>query len=113
MSADVPAFRDLAHQRREQAQHQTPQGQHASDHEPLSPTETNPYQSPTAEKDEPDDISTDNEAVPNTHVQGLVGVPDHAPGGFGGIPRGGTIGAIEGSDRSQTSSAGASRGLAR
>ncbi|KAI9849741.1 MAG: hypothetical protein M1838_006277 [Thelocarpon superellum] len=80
-------------------------------HEPLSPTETNPYQSPLAEKADSDDIDTDDSEVQNAHHSGLRGMTgEDELGTFGHIPRS-VSSAYENAaaDRSQTSSAGATR----
>ncbi|KAH6683543.1 GYF domain-containing protein [Plectosphaerella plurivora] len=67
---------------------------------PLSPSETNPYRSPPADRTE------EHEDLNDKHH----GAPAHAPdqaAGFGGMSRGFPTGhAFDGSDRSQTSSAG-------
>jgi len=99
--AELPSFAQ-----RGQA-HQTP-ARH-NEHEPLSP-DTNPYRSPPDEKHHADDSSYDGEPAHHSRVQGLGGIPEHAPNTYGGLPRAFTN-TFEGSDRSQTSSAGATRGF--
>ena len=101
LSSDMPPFRELM-QRRDFSQQNTPQtmGQMK---EPMSPTNTNPYQSPEGEKAIPEEIDEDLEAhsmqylnaAPFTHgVRGFQNQYDVSTG-----------------DRSQTSSTGASRGF--
>ncbi|KAF2135521.1 uncharacterized protein K452DRAFT_323015 [Aplosporella prunicola CBS 121167] len=99
-----------------------PYGHHTPQHhgnEPMSPTDTNPYQSPEHEKPEPDDLDTDGSDIHNAHLPGLGGFMSEATGasgmpafgGLGGLSR--VSNAYEGaaSDRSQTSSVGANRGF--
>lgn len=104
-SSDMASFRELM-QRRELSQSQVPPGQvHGQQpNEPMSPTNTNPYQSPEAQK-----------AIPEASD---VGGPDYrnsrmpAAAGFGHPSRIQTSnfdGAA--SDQSRTSSAGANRGF--
>ncbi|KAK7957951.1 hypothetical protein PG988_012799 [Apiospora saccharicola] len=73
------------------------------DHEPLSPSETNPYRSPPGERGEHED------AGERLHSHGLgLGGNEHIAGPFGGgLPRGFAPAGFDGSDRSQTSSVGA------
>jgi PERQ amino acid-rich with GYF domain-containing protein len=99
--SDVPAFRDSRNQT-----HQTPQGRHG-EREPLSP-DTNPYGSPP---DDHDNESYDGDSLQHSRVQGLGGIPEHVPNTFGNLPRGFSNSAFDGSDRSQTSSVGASKGF--
>ena len=67
-SLDTPSFRDMM-QRREYSMQQTPQTRHYSIHhnEPMSPTTTNPYQSPDGEKGSSEDMDTDGSDHPSTH----------------------------------------------
>ncbi|KAI9672560.1 MAG: hypothetical protein M1817_003326 [Caeruleum heppii] len=81
--------------------------------EPLSPTETNPYQSPATERADSDDVDTDSSEIRNTHHPGLSGLAaEPRADNIGPMPMGfpqgfdGTAG-----DRSQSSSAGPSRGF--
>jgi PERQ amino acid-rich with GYF domain-containing protein len=104
--SDMPGFRD-APQRGQS--HQTPQGRH-DEHEPLSPADTNPYRSPPDDKNDGDDESYDGESMQHSRVQGLGGIPEH-PNTFGNLPRGFANAGFDGSDRSQTSSVGASKGF--
>ncbi|KAK8042974.1 kinesin-like protein [Apiospora phragmitis] len=73
------------------------------DHEPLSPSETNPYRSPPGERGEHED------AGDRLHAHGLGhGGNEHIAGPFGGgLHRGFAPAGFDGSDRSQTSSVGA------
>jgi PERQ amino acid-rich with GYF domain-containing protein len=105
--SDMPGFRDAL--QRGQS-HQTPQARH-DEHEPLSPSDTNPYRSPPDDRNDGDDESYDGESLQHSRVQGLGGLPEHAPNSFGNLPRGFANAAFDGSDRSQTSSAGASKGF--
>ena len=106
ISSDLPPFREMMH-RREYAHQQTPQAQHhASGHmnEPMSPTSTNPYQSPEGDNVAPEEFDTDGSDIQNTPHSSL-GPSAHPSKPF--------LGAFEAtpSDRSQTSSAGPSRGF--
>lgn len=101
LSDDVPSFRDMV-QRRDQPQN-TPQGRSLGTlqlKEPMSPTNTNPYQSPEGEKAIPEEINIDD-SNPHSH---FIGARNFGPHGRGIHAQ--HDGA---SDRSQTSSAGASR----
>ena len=99
--SEMPGFRGQSHQ--------TPQGQgQHGDHDPMSPSDTNPYRSPPEDRNDRDDESYDGESLPLGRGQGLGGIPEHAPNPFG-IPRTFSGAPFDGSDRSQTSSAGASR----
>lgn len=100
--SDLPGFRDNRGQ-----SHQTPQGRHG-EHEPLSPADTNPYGSPPEDQD---DENFEGESLQHNRAQGLGGIPEHGPNTFGTLPRGFSNAAFDGSDRSQTSSVGLSRGL--
>lgn len=73
------------------------------ENEPLSPSETNPYRSPPAER------GTNEESNDGHHSHGLgLGGPEHVSAfGAGAFPRAFGQAAFEGSDRSQTSSVGA------
>ena len=115
MSSDMPAFRDMMqHQRRDYSQQEQslPHGT-AGAHEPMSPTDTNPYQSPQGEKEDPDDVDTDGLDIQHTTLSGL----GHPQGEihtemFGHHPRGVSAAIdVAASDRSQTSSAGQNRGF--
>lgn len=102
-SSDMPPFREMM-QRREYAQQQTPQTRQYADHanEPMSPTNTNPYQSPEGEKATPDDVDTDGSDIPNAHQPG-TGMSTHTSRPFNSNYEG------TASDRSQTSSTGPMR----
>jgi PERQ amino acid-rich with GYF domain-containing protein len=95
--SEMPGFRGQTHQ--------TPQGQHG-DHDQMSPSDTNPYRSPPEDRNDRDDESYDDESLQQGRGQGLGGIPEHAPNPFG-IPRTFSGAPFDGSDRSQTSSAGA------
>ena len=99
-SGDVPPFRELM-QRRDfsQTTPQAPVQNTLQMNEPMSPTNTNPYQSPEAEKAVPEDFDTDDSDQLNSHFSGTRHFSHHARG----LQEGNA------SDRSQTSSAGASR----
>lgn len=106
LSSEMPPFRELM-QRRDYAQQQTPQSHNQGmgpSNEPMSPTNTNPYQSPEGEKAIPEDNDTNESDLHNSHYPG--------PGPFGHAPRGfqNQLDAHIG-DRSQTSSTGAPRGF--
>ena len=111
-SSDMPAFREMIAQRHDPIQSQS---QHVTGgQEPLSPTETNPYQSPAAEKADSEDIDTDDSETHNMQHPGLRGLSgDPALGGSFGPYSRGVINTHELSagDRSQTSSAGPGRGF--
>ena len=100
VSSDLP-FREWSQRNRDYANQQTPHQSHAQVHsgEPLSPTYTNPYQSPEGFKPMPDDINTED---PDPH---------HAQ--YQNAPFGRTLhNQLDlSSDRSQTSSQNASRTL--
>ena len=107
MSSDVAPFRDMM-QRRDLPQHVAPQGHNfgtGQPNEPMSPTNTNPFQSPEGDKAIPGDIDTDD--------QEAYGAQYHGPGpGPFGHPRAAQAQYESSSnDRSRTSSAGASRGF--
>jgi PERQ amino acid-rich with GYF domain-containing protein len=111
MTADTIGFPSMLH--RDNFPHQTPQHRSESHHEPMSPTDTNPYQSPDNEKSEPE---TDDSDVQNAHLPGLGGFPVDQGGlpGLGGFPgasglRGGQPFDLPGHERSQTSSSGQNR----
>jgi PERQ amino acid-rich with GYF domain-containing protein len=95
--------------------HQTPQHRNEGLHEPMSPTDTNPFQSPDNDRNGSDDHDTDGSDIPNTHLPGLGGFGSNQPGlhslgGFG-LGRGSAPYENTASDRSQTSSVGPGRGL--
>lgn len=118
MTADNTGFSSFL-QSRDAFHHHTPQHQGLHGNEPMSPTDTNPYQSPQHEKHESEDIDTDGSDIHSTALPGLGGFmndPAAASGmsSFGGI---GNIGRVSSayeaaaSDRSQTSSVGPNRGF--
>lgn len=101
LSDDVTPFRDVV-QRRDHSQN-TPQGRSQGTlqlNEPMSPTNTNPYQSPEGEKAIPEEIDFDD-PNPQSHFIGSRNFGHHGRGIYAQHD-----GA---SDRSQTSSAGAPR----
>lgn len=99
--SEAPSFRDSI---RGQV-HQTPQ---KNDYDPLSPSNTNPYASPADQnRHDGDTGSYDDEPHNVGRGQALSGIPEHQPNVFGGS-RTFTSG-LEGSDRSQTSSATGSK----
>ncbi|KAI4261513.1 MAG: hypothetical protein L6R42_003290, partial [Xanthoria sp. 1 TBL-2021] len=102
----MPSFREMM-QRRD-ASH--PQPRHTQGiqglpmNEPMSPTNTNPYQSPEGEKAIPDDLDAGDSEYRGSHMPAAAGFghPSRVyPSQFDGTA----------SDRSRTSSAGASRGF--
>lgn len=116
MTADNSGMRDLFH-----GAHQTPQYRGGAHPEPMSPTDTNPYQSPdhgALHRDNRDHEEPDNQ---NQQYPGMgsfqldptagSGLHNHPFGGLGSLGR--TPGPFEhaASDRSQTSSVGPSRGF--
>ncbi len=103
--SDTAGLRDAS-----QRAQQTPQAQH-EELDQFSPANTNPYGSPPDDRLNPDELSYDGEIRQHSRVQGLGGIPEHGSTPLGGLPRGFSNAQFEGSDRSQTSSAGASRGF--
>ena len=104
-------LRDML-QNRDQLQHLGHQQQGGSDlHEPMSPTDTNPFQSPETH---PQDLDTDGSDIQTAHLPGLAS----QAGEQGNLPGYSVLGGLGGfgrthigpeSDRSQTSSAGPNR----
>lgn len=101
MSSDVAPFRELMQRRDPSHQMAQPYGA-GLPHEPMSPTNTNPYQSPEAEKAVPGDIEPDDSDLYNMH---------YGPGSYGQARGTQSQMDISSNDRSRTSSAGASRGF--
>lgn len=103
LSSDMAPFREIM-QRRDYAHQQTPQKIQGMGHmnEPMSPTNTNPYQSPEGEKAVPDDVDTDDSDFHNPQYNAHYG---HGARGFP------TQMDPSAGDRSQTSSIGAGRGF--
>ncbi|KAL8810565.1 MAG: hypothetical protein Q9200_002487, partial [Gallowayella weberi] len=101
--SDMASFREMM-QRRDMSHSHSQYSQGQQLNEPMSPTSTNPYQSPEAERAVPDDLENE--------VSDYRGSNIPAAAGFGHSSRvhasqfDGTA-----SDRSRTSSAGASRGF--
>lgn len=114
MTADPAALRDSIQGRSEYAHQTPPQRKAEASMEPMSPTDTNPYQSPDHDKLEHEDESD----IPHlANRQGTFGLDQSSSGlpglgGFGNI-RGSGTGPfdVNASDRSQTSSTGPSRPL--
>jgi len=109
MSSDM-----MQQHRRDYSQHEHAQ-QHGTPgpNEPMSPTDTNPYQSPEGEKADSDDVDTDGSDTQHANLLGLGRLQgDQRMENFGYQPRG-IPSAIDmaASDRSQTSSAGQNRGF--
>ncbi|EER41770.1 conserved hypothetical protein [Histoplasma capsulatum H143] len=108
MTSNGPSFRDVVGNQ----QSQPPQAPNNHVHEPMSPTNTNPYQSPHGERADTDDIDTDGSDIQHAHLPGLSDIPeDPGMAGFGSIRRGGSAVDQPAGDRSQTSSVGAGRGF--
>ena len=106
LSSDMPPFRELM-QRRDYPQQEPLQSRNqgfGQIEEPMSPTSTNPYQSPEGEKRRTDDVDTDDSDLHN--------LQHHGSGQFGHAVRGfqTQLDASAG-DRSRTSSTGAARGF--
>lgn len=108
MTADNTGLRDIFHS------HQTPHK-----NEPMSPTNTNPYQSPEHERPETEDAETEGSDANSNQLPGLGGFPadpSHGPGAapFGGLAGLGRVSAAydAGSNRSATSSVDPTRGFA-
>ena len=104
MSSDITPLRetvqrrDYPHQNFSQASNQA-----FPTNEPMSPTNTNPYQSPEGEKAVPQDFENDDSDLPNARFPGA---------GQYGYPSRGVHSQFDGaSDRSRTSSVGAQRAL--
>ncbi|RAH78312.1 hypothetical protein BO86DRAFT_391863 [Aspergillus japonicus CBS 114.51] len=105
MTSSIPGFRELM-QSHENSRNPTPsllQG-----HEPTSPTNTNPYQSPHGDRHEVDDVETDGSDIQNTTHPGITGLRDTSSA-FGSIRRVGSGMDLPSIDRSQTSSAAGNR----
>lgn len=115
MTSDAPSFRGLMQQ--QEQHHGTPQSrasqqqQQHPPNEPMSPTDTNPYQSPEPHGADPDDIASNGSDIQNAHLPGLGGFMNEGMGGFGGLPNLGRGPAVAQDDRSQTSSVGPQRGF--
>ena len=101
---------------------QTPsQQRHVGGQEPMSPTDTNPYQSPEQHGIDhlTEDVGSDDVDIQNAQLPGLGGFGNDHPqqlGGLGGLSALPNLGRAPGgpgpaSDRSQTSSAGPNRGF--
>ena len=112
MTSD-PNFRGMVH---DQQQHHTPQGrgQHPAN-EAMSPTNTNPYQSPEQDHADTEDVDTDGSDIHNAQLPGLGGFMGEGHptgmGHYGALPNFGQGHVPAASDRSQTSSVGPQRGF--
>ena len=105
MSSDVAPFRDLM-QRRDLSQHMTPQAQsyaQGQTNEPMSPTITNPYQSPEGDKAVPSEVDNDDSDAYASQY------PGQGPHGHSRVAQSHFDNTSN--DRSRTSSVGASRGF--
>ncbi|EER29147.1 hypothetical protein D8B26_000430 [Coccidioides posadasii str. Silveira] len=79
-------------------------------HEPMSPTHTNPYQSPHEERGDADEVATNGSDIQHAHLPSLTELrEDSGPSAFGSFPRSAATGDITAGDRSQTSSVGGNR----
>ncbi|KAJ5923714.1 hypothetical protein N7454_008959 [Penicillium verhagenii] len=106
MTSSIPGFRELM-QSQENSRNPTPsllQG-----HEPTSPTNTNPYQSPHGERGiEGEDVDTDGSDIQHAQHPGLSGLRDPS-NPFGSMRRVGSGMDLPSVDRSQNSSVNANR----
>lgn len=108
MTSSIPGFRELM-QSQESSRNPTPsllQG-----HEPTSPTNTNPYQSPHGDRDqtaEAEDVDTDGSDIQPPQHPGLSGLRDQS-NPFGSMRRVGSGVDLPTVDRSQNSSVNANR----
>ncbi|EEQ31468.1 GYF domain-containing protein [Microsporum canis CBS 113480] len=109
MPGGTSALRDLV------ASSQPPSHTH---HEPMSPTHTNPYQSPRGDRNNDNSVGAGDGDNEGSDIQQHARLPnigdlrdDSAHGPFGSMPRPGMISDIPAADRSQTSSVGANRGF--
>ncbi|KAF5867017.1 hypothetical protein ETB97_006863 [Aspergillus alliaceus] len=104
MTSSIPGFRELM-QSHENSRNPTPGL--IPGHEPTSPTNTNPYQSPHGDRGDVDDVETDGSDIQNSHHPGLTGLRDTAA--FGSIRRVGSGMDLPSIDRSATSSVAGNR----
>ena len=105
MTSSIPGLRELM-QSQENSRNPTPsvlQG-----HEPTSPTNTNPYQSPHGDRADAEDIDTDGSDIQHPQHPGLSGLRDSS-NPFGSVRRVGSGMDLPSIDRSQNSSANANR----
>lgn len=107
MTSSIPGFRELM-QSQENSRNPTPsllQG-----HEPTSPTNTNPYQSPQGDRTAPEaeDMDTDGSDIQHPQHPGLSGLRDPS-NPFGSMRRAGSGMDLPTIDRSQNSSVNANR----
>lgn len=106
MTSSIPGVRELM-QSHENSRNPTPNL--LQSHEPTSPTNTNPYQSPHGEKVD-DDVDTDGSDIQPSQHPGLGGLRDSS-GPLGSMRRVGSGLDMPSIDRSQASSAGGNRNL--
>ncbi|KAJ5899286.1 hypothetical protein N7495_004030 [Penicillium taxi] len=108
MTSSIPGFRELM-QSQETSRNPTPSLLHG--HEPTSPTNTNPYQSPHGgDRADADDVDTDGSDVQHPQHAGLSGLRDPI-NPFGSVRRVATGMDVPTVDRSQNSSVNANRGF--
>ncbi|OAL47481.1 hypothetical protein IQ07DRAFT_646419 [Pyrenochaeta sp. DS3sAY3a] len=117
MTSDNTGLRDIFHGRDNFAHH-TPQRGLEGGHEPMSPTNTNPYQSPDHARNDHDNDSDDSDAQQTNYPgMGSFQIDQANPGmhntfgGLGGLGRINPPFETAPSDRSQTSSVGPTRGF--
>jgi PERQ amino acid-rich with GYF domain-containing protein len=104
MTPSIPGFRELM---QSDDHSRNPSPSLLQGHEPTSPTNTNPYQSPHGEKAE-DDVDTDGSDIQSSQPHGLGGLRESS-GPFGSMRRVGSGLDMPSIDRSQTSSAAGNR----
>ncbi|THX55352.1 hypothetical protein D6D06_04937 [Aureobasidium pullulans] len=107
-------FRALMSQQHDQSQARSQQ-QQGTGNDPMSPSDTNPYQSPDNAPVDLDDGDDDESDMHNAHLPNLGGLMNDSmssgPGAFHGLGNLGRVPAAPPSDRSQTSSVGPNRGF--
>lgn len=107
MTSSIPGFRELM-QSQENSRNPTPN--QLQGHEPTSPTNTNPYQSPQGDRTAPEaeDVDTDGSDIQHPQHPGLSGLRDPS-NPFGSMRRAGSGMDLPTVDRSQNSSVNANR----
>lgn len=106
MPSGSSSFRDLMPS---QSATRTPSRTHGN--EPMSPTNTNPYQSPHGDRVNNEGVEVDGTDLHHAHLPNISDLrDDSAPAPFSSVQRGPSAD-IAPADRSQTSSVGASRGF--
>ncbi|KAL2872824.1 uncharacterized protein BJX67DRAFT_20591 [Aspergillus lucknowensis] len=98
MTSSIPGFRELM-QSHENSRNPTPNVQ---GHEPTSPTNTNPYQSPHGDRGDADDVDTDGSDIQSTNHPGLSGLRESTA--LSSMRRVGSGIDLPSADRSQSSS---------